>query len=100
MEYAILSKELQFIDDYVEHQPIWHWGRHWDIIEAETPAKAKYKFWLEYFGDDFIADMQLIESCRLYKCPLCSGQKLPDDYDPEEYGDEGCQFCKQKDETP
>jgi hypothetical protein len=99
-EYEILSKEIQIIDDYVEHAPIWYWGRHYDIIEAETPAKAKYKFYLEYLqDDDFVDGMAMIESCKLYKCPLCSGQPLPDDYTPEEYGDEPCQFCKDEREN-
>jgi hypothetical protein len=94
MEYEILSREMQFIEDYVEGCPIWHWGRHWDIIEAETPSKAKYIFYKRYLDDgDFVDGMAMIESCCLYKCPLCSGQELPDDYTLEEYGDKPCQFC-------
>ena len=99
-EYGILSKEMQFIDDYVEDAAIWYWGRHWDIIEAETRAKARYKFCLEYLQDgDFVDDMAMIESCKLYKCPICSGQPLPDDYSLEEYGDEPCQFCTATEES-
>lgn len=96
-EYGILSKELYFVDDYVEEHCIYHWGRRWDIIEAETPAKAKYIFYKKYLAEDgFVEGMAMIESCKLYKCPICSGQLLPDDYTPEEYGDEQCQFCKDR----
>ena len=66
-KYEILSRLVQFIDDYVEHQAIWWWGRHYDVIEAETPAKAKYIFYQEYLmDDDFVDGMAMIESCRLW----------------------------------
>ena len=67
-EYEILSKPIQIIDDYVEHTAIWYWGRHYDIIEADTAAKARYIFWQEYLAyDGFVEGMNMIESCKLYK---------------------------------
>jgi len=69
-EYEILSRSREFIDDVVEGCNISHWGRHWDIIEAETPAKAKYIFYQKYLEyDTFVDDMAMIESCKLYRCP-------------------------------
>ncbi len=99
-EYGILSKDIQFIDDCVDGYAVYHWGKHWDIIEAPTAAKAKYIFYREYLmDDDFVDGMAMIESCQLYKCPMCSGQPLPDDYTLEEYGDEPCQFCTEEEQS-
>ena len=38
-EYGILSKDIQFIDDCVDGYAVYHWGKHWDIIEAPPPPK-------------------------------------------------------------
>ena len=98
-EYGILSKEVEIFAEYLDGWARYERGRHWDIIEAETPAKAKYIFYKKYLSDDgFIDGMAMIEECQLYRCPLCSGQELPEGYTLEEYGDEPCQFCEPRQE--
>ena len=73
-EYEILTKEHMYVDEYIDGYARHERGRIYDVIEAETPGKAKYLFWKKHFCYDFIEDMKLIEMCRLHRCPRCKGQ--------------------------
>ena len=90
-EYEILTKEHMYVDEYIDGYARHERGRIYDVIEAETPGKAKYLFWKKHFCYDFIEDMKLIEMCRLHRCPRCKGQVIPEGYD---YDDWDCQFCR------